>query len=50
MKNSRNQKHLTERLKDLQDYRRTLIQRQNDISTKLSKVEQSIKDIKVAVE
>jgi len=48
MKNSRNQKHLTERLKDLQAYRQTLIHRQNETGVKLSKVETEIRQLKEA--
>jgi hypothetical protein len=43
MKNSRNQSHMDERLKDRRDYRETLIHRREDLERKISAVESEIK-------
>ena len=42
MKNSRNQKHIDERLKDRRDYRRTLIEKRNSTDVKIQGVEAQI--------
>lgn len=46
MKNSRNQKHISQRLADRTDYRRTLIQRREEIELKIRKVEDDIKTLR----
>ncbi len=43
MKNSRNQVHIAEKLKDRRAYRETLIQRQNQIERKIKITEGQIK-------
>ncbi len=46
MKNSRNQAHIDERLKDRRDYRATLIEKRNAIDIKISQVEAEIKTLR----
>lgn len=46
MKNSRNEKHVIERLKDRWDYRNALIQRREEIEAKIAKVEKQIADLR----
>lgn len=48
MKNSRNQKHITERLSDRRAYRAALIQRGTENETKLKKVEAEIRELQEA--
>ena len=48
MRNSRNQNHIAERLKDLQAYRQTLINRQNEVGTKIKKIEEQISELRKA--
>ena len=45
MKNSRNDKHIQERLKDRRAYRETLIQRREDLERKIARTEQEIRDL-----
>ena len=42
MKNSCNHERMAQLLKDRQDYRRALIQKRNDLDTKLKKLEDEI--------
>lgn len=46
MKNSKNRKHIEEKLKDRQAYRQTLIHRQQELEAKIAAVEQEIGALK----
>jgi hypothetical protein len=46
MKNTRNEKHIAEQLKDRRDYRQTLIHRREEIENKIKATEAQIKALK----
>jgi hypothetical protein len=48
MRNSKNQAHIDEKLKDRRDYRAALIEKRNGIDVKISQTEAQIRDLKAS--
>lgn len=47
MKNTRNQQHIDETLKDRRDYRQSLIHKREEIEVKITRTEQQIRELKM---
>lgn len=48
MKNSKNQAHRDEKMKDRRDYRAALIEKRNGIDVKISRTEAEIRELKAS--